>query len=287
MSDGDSRDAADELIQAVLVELTTVSLDHHIKKEVASLVTKTAEAAMSLGTMAISMELVGRLGIPHEHAFPKERAEAIFETAFSLIVAPVPTMVRDLLTDEKAAAAILPIIQRSVDLAHAVFKGEYARRLDEALRGADDIVEAADKATTTAADLLLEGHDWGDPISVYGDAEAVDDGVIANIASMGLRRWAASESIYRPYNRMTRALLDAVTAEVTSRRPHGQTDTEGREWVEKAIPSEVKALVAVLEDTAEMGEPKDSILSGDWSGDKVWAVANEVAGYTLMFPSDY
>lgn len=110
---------------------------------------------------------------------------------------------------------------------------------------------------------------WGEPISVYTDAQAVEDGILIDIS--GLR------VILRglPVNRMTSNLSRAFEPFVRSRE-------------NPCFPS----LAQVLRTKCELAVDKEGdgfllVLPGGGSEGPIWAVRNEVGGYTVMFASDY
>jgi hypothetical protein len=109
---------------------------------------------------------------------------------------------------------------------------------------------------------------WGEPISIYTDADARDDGIISDISNLG---------IYfngRQVNRITIGAADALQMDekqpVTARNnlkfvaDHSEIDDEGS------------------------GDPWGIFRPDPRLGNKkLWLVPNEVHGYTLMRPEDY
>jgi hypothetical protein len=118
-----------------------------------------------------------------------------------------------------------------------------------------------------------EDEYWGEPISVYTDASAIDDGVLVDLAPF-------SRVSFRglPVNRMTRHLFDDL-------KPFFDSDAEG-DAKEFGI-----ALASTLRTKCSFatGDPGNSGEIGDIYRipPKLWLVRNEVGGWTAMYPEDY
>lgn len=113
---------------------------------------------------------------------------------------------------------------------------------------------------------------FGEPISVYTDADAIEDGFIVDIRSLRV--------VFRalPVNRMTRHLFDDL-------KPFAEAgaDAFGGDFN--------KALASILRTKCEFaqGSPDNTGEVGDiWRiPPKLWLVLNEVGGWTAMYPEDY
>jgi len=94
---------------------------------------------------------------------------------------------------------------------------------------------------------------FGEVIFAYTDSDALADGVLIDIAPLGLSLRS------KPVNRITCAAMADFE------------DLEGEK------------LAAAIRAVTDQSRPGDGILkSGDY-----WIVENEVNGWTLMYPSDY
>ena len=104
---------------------------------------------------------------------------------------------------------------------------------------------------------------FGEPISIYTDADALSDGVLVDISSLNL----TFES--KPVNRIT------VTLFITMEQQYPTADGS-------AIDFEAfgRAMAAKLQTAT--GEGRLRTILPD-----VWLVENEIDGWTLMLPSDY
>src|SRR5687767_11918566 len=120
---------------------------------------------------------------------------------------------------------------------------------------------------------------FGPAITVYGDEEALDDGVIVDLSELGLVLAGL------PVNRMTRTLWMKLIPFVHEPRDYlkCQYKADCRETEHVSIPvlksmlqTKIKLAVATGRDARILKIPPD-----------IWAVQNEVSGYTLMLPSDY
>ena len=101
------------------------------------------------------------------------------------------------------------------------------------------------------------------PIYAYSDQDAIDDGVLVNIRSYRLNLNGA------PVNRITRHLFDDLM---------------------KCAQHDDAILKEILrEKLSHAAVPQDSPADGYFyvMPPTIWAVRNEVKGYTLMFPEDY
>lgn len=107
---------------------------------------------------------------------------------------------------------------------------------------------------------------FGEPIDCYTDADAIDDGVLIDVAEL---------SVYfggMPINRFTRSVWVDWRNEF---QPKGQT------LPKNALQQHLRAkLQAAL---------PSAIYKGDiWTlPDRLWLIENEVDGWTLMRPEDY
>ena len=97
---------------------------------------------------------------------------------------------------------------------------------------------------------------FGDPIDVYTDAQALDDGVLVDLAPMGLSFRG------RPVNRITGGLLAALEQSVNK--------SATLKGVLRA-----KLRYAILKSDTWQVPPG------------LWLIGNEVGGWTLMLPEDY
>jgi len=120
---------------------------------------------------------------------------------------------------------------------------------------------------------------FGPPITVYGDEEALDDGVIVDLSDLALVLAGL------PVNRITRSLWDKLIPFVHEPRDYlkCQYKADCRVIEHVSIPvlksvllTKIKLAVATGGDARILKIPPD-----------IWAVQNEVGGYTIMFPSDY
>ena len=111
---------------------------------------------------------------------------------------------------------------------------------------------------------------FGEPISVYTDAEAIEDGVLVDIG-------ARVHFLGFPVNRMTRHLFDDL--------PFIEAETSIFEGdFDDALASILRAKCQFAQgssdNTGQIGDiykfPPD-----------LWLVRNEVGGWTAMYPEDY
>jgi hypothetical protein len=112
---------------------------------------------------------------------------------------------------------------------------------------------------------------FGEVISSYTDAEAVEDGFLVE-----LRTGVAFQNF--PVNRMTRHLFDELQPFVEAETPLFDGDFN-------------RALASILRTKCSFatGDPGNTGEIGDIYRipPNLWLVRNEVGGFTLMFPEDY
>ena len=112
---------------------------------------------------------------------------------------------------------------------------------------------------------------FGEPISVYTDAEAIEDGVLVDIG-------ARARFLGLPVNRMTGHLFQDL-------KPFAEDDValHGDDFSE--------ALASILRTKCQLakGDPGNTGEIGDiyTLPPKLWLVRNEVGGWTAMYPEDY
>lgn len=104
---------------------------------------------------------------------------------------------------------------------------------------------------------------FGEVISIYSDQDAINDGVLIDIASFGLTFEG------KPINRMTVALFD------TFEKQYPTPDGSAVDY--EACARAVTAMLLFV-----TGEGYLRVLPKD-----IWMVENEIGGWTLMYPSDY
>ena len=128
---------------------------------------------------------------------------------------------------------------------------------------------------------------FGEPISVYTDADAINDGVLVDITSLNL----AFES--KPINRMTGNLFWAKRPDcpMNERPDYPMNDEqlaelfkEGESSDDDPVNFDLKAFARELAEALKQakGEGRLRTIPPD-----MWLVENEVQGWTLMLPSDY
>jgi type I site-specific restriction endonuclease len=120
---------------------------------------------------------------------------------------------------------------------------------------------------------------FGEPISVYTDADAINDGTLVDITSLNL----TFED--KPINRMTGNLF-------WSKRPDypmndeqlaalfAECEDSDDDPINFDMQAFARNITAKLTETS--GEGRLRTIPPD-----MWLVENEVQGWTLMFPSDY
>jgi len=115
-------------------------------------------------------------------------------------------------------------------------------------------------------------------IYAYGDSDALEDGMLIDIASLGLTFEGA------PINRITAALFwqEQKKYPLTEAQKIEQLADcdDDQEPISFDLEAFGKAIVAQLANAG--GSDRLRILPGP-----IWLVENEVNGWTLMLPSDY
>lgn len=107
---------------------------------------------------------------------------------------------------------------------------------------------------------------FGEPISIYTDADAIVDGVLIDVTDLGLHFGGM------PINRFTRSVWFDWRDEF---QPIGLT------LPKNALHHHLRAkLQAALQ---------SAVYKGDlWTlPERLWLIENEVEGWTLMYPEDY
>ncbi len=100
---------------------------------------------------------------------------------------------------------------------------------------------------------------FGEPISVYTDSQAVEDGVLVPVTGDG------------GVNRVTRAVFDQFTKSIGN----------------KSLKiTDITALMAAIRFMHRL-TPDNGWRTGIYQSKKLWLIPNEVGGLTLMFPEDY
>ena len=102
---------------------------------------------------------------------------------------------------------------------------------------------------------------FGEPISVYTDAQALDDGVLVAVPGDG------------GVNRATRAVFDHFTESLGTSPITGTVTNIG------PLMDGIRAMLRI--------EPDDGWRVGEYQGRELWLIPNELGGLTLMFPEDY
>jgi hypothetical protein len=107
---------------------------------------------------------------------------------------------------------------------------------------------------------------FGEPMDCYTDADAVNDGTLMDVSDLGVQFQG------RPLNRLTRAVWFDWRDEF---QPVGQT-----------LPK--NALYHHLRAKLQTALPSAVYQGGRWTlPERLWLIENEVAGWTLMKPSEY
>ena len=133
---------------------------------------------------------------------------------------------------------------------------------------ADELKGLMDEMTSREA----KPEDWGEPISVYTDAEAIEDGVLAD-----LTQFPTVEFRDLPVNRMTGHLFDDL-------KPFAEPEPGLNEDFGRAFSSILRTKCQFAEsDPGNTGEIGDIYKLPP----KLWLVRNEVGGWTAMYPEDY
>jgi hypothetical protein len=120
---------------------------------------------------------------------------------------------------------------------------------------------------------LPEDQFFGTPISVYTDAQALDDGFLVDLG-----QFPAVTFRGLPVNRMTRHLFDDL-------KPFFDSDADGdAEKFGRTLSSTLRTKC-----TFATGDPGNTGEVGDIYRipPKLWLVRNEVGGWTAMHPEDY
>lgn len=100
---------------------------------------------------------------------------------------------------------------------------------------------------------------FGEPISVYTDAQALEDGVLVSVPGEGR------------VNRVTRAVFDHFV------KPIGDPQYNVMDILPMTEAIRVMLTIA----------PDDGWRVFEYQGVTLWLIPNEVRGLTLMFPEDY
>jgi type I site-specific restriction endonuclease len=108
---------------------------------------------------------------------------------------------------------------------------------------------------------------WGEPISVYSDKDAQEDGILTDISEFGVKFNGKTVNRVTSGARLAIDLKNKQTATAKNNlqfiADNSVKDSEGAEaW-------------GVFE-----GNPK-------LCDERLWLVTNEIGGYTLMLPSEY
>ena len=101
---------------------------------------------------------------------------------------------------------------------------------------------------------------FGPPISVYTDAQAVEDGVLVPVTGDGL------------VNRVTRAVFDHFVTPIGDAR-HGVFN--------------ITPLTNIIRAMLKLEPDADGWRTGTHQEKELWLIPNEIGGLTLMFPDDY
>lgn len=107
---------------------------------------------------------------------------------------------------------------------------------------------------------------FGEPISIYTDADALEDGVLVDVSSLNVRFHN------RLINRFTSNAWEAFRALLTKADEDEADETDMNE-LKSTLQSKLQA----------------AYFKGDiWHlPPGLWLIENEVNGWTLMFPEDY
>lgn len=114
---------------------------------------------------------------------------------------------------------------------------------------------------------MLDSNFWGEPISIYTDADAQEDGILVDVADLGVK---FNDKII---NRLT---VGATLATALKEKQ----------------PATAKNNLQFIADKSTFdGDGADSwgIFEANpkLGNEKFWLVPNEVGGYTLMLPDEY
>jgi len=125
---------------------------------------------------------------------------------------------------------------------------------------------------TTAEPQSLEDL-FGEPISVYTDADALEDGFIVDLGQLVRVRFQGF-----PVNRMTRRVYDALAPFVEAQA--AAFDGNFDRALASILQTKCRFAKSSPDNTGEVGDivriPPD-----------LWLVRNESGGWTAMYPSDY
>src|SRR5512135_1326303 len=145
----------------------------------------------------------------------------------------------------------------------------------EDMKEVDELAELIDKTSASnspTGETLREI--FGEPISVYTDADAIEDGFIVDLAQF-------IRVLFRglPINRMTRHLFDDLEPFAKS-----EAETLYNGNIRRAFSSLLSAKIRFAS-----GDPGNTGEIGDifTIPPKLWLVRNEVGGWTAMYPEDY
>jgi hypothetical protein len=132
---------------------------------------------------------------------------------------------------------------------------------------ADELKELMEEMI--AAEPKSEDWGWGEPISVYTDAQAIEDGVLAD-----LTQFCTVTFHGLPINRMTSHLYEELIPFLLG------CDAD----FGKSLSSMLRTKL-----TFAKGDPGNTGEIGDiyTLPPNLWLVRNEVGGWTAMFPEDY
>jgi hypothetical protein len=100
---------------------------------------------------------------------------------------------------------------------------------------------------------------FGEPISVYTDAQALDDGVLVAVTAAG------------GVNRVTRSVFDHFV------KPACDASSDTLDLT--PLLDAIRTMLCI--------NPRDEWRVGEYQGITLWLIPNEVGGLTLMFPEDY
>ena len=115
-------------------------------------------------------------------------------------------------------------------------------------------------------------EDFGEPISVYSDDQALEDGVLVDITATRVQYQGV------PINRMPRTLWEDFQPFLAPYLVDGKT-TEAQ-----ALGNILKTKLAYAKgDPGNTGEVGDIVTVPP----RLWLVRNEVGGWTVMYPEDY
>ena len=105
-----------------------------------------------------------------------------------------------------------------------------------------------------------ENNLFGEPISVYTDAKALEDGLLVAISGHGA------------VNRVTQAVFAAFATRTS--------DAEAEHF-------DITRLITAIRQMLALSPDRDGWRTAEIDGKTLWLIPNEVKGLTLMFPGDY